>query len=914
MTVISLSMKRFAHILLLICLTAAPAVAKAGTDNIAVKAKVTVSDSLSEQYGAQNLIDGKIGYDGSGEWACKGAVAPWGIMHMPWARLDWDQEVSINRIVLYDRVTPDEHLAGGTLHFSDGSTISVTAIPDDGSPRSICFAPKRIKWMYFEATDGDGKNIGLSEIEVFEAHGAQSDYVSWVDPYIETTRGRWFYCTPAARPFGMVAAHAFTRNKNQGGGGYNYNFPDILGFTQINDWMIAGLNIMPACGNIDPTQGTKGWSSPFKHESEIIRPGYHRLFLDRYRAWVEYTATDRVAMYRVNYTGSNDARLVVDAGSRLGNCSMKQAVLRRINEHRIEGEFTTTDRFWGGPDSVKLYFVLECDRPIKQTDGWNEGGVQQNTDVVSGDVAGMLLYVTLDESQRVQYKIAMSYTGVENASANLATELPHWNFDRICDESRQEWNQALGRIDVEGGSEAQHTKFYTDLWHVLLGRHKINDANGWYPDYAYGKYADKRTSAPMRVRRLPLTQNGEPQFNMYGFDALWLTQWNLNVLWGLAWPEVLDDFSACLVQYADNGGLLPRGACAGGYSFIMTGCPASSLIVSTYMKGLLHKTDAEHAYSVIRRNHMPGGMMSYENPDDLRFYIKNGWCPDNAGKTLEWSFQDWGLSRMAARMGKTRDAREFSRRAHGWTTAFNTEQKLIFPKKANGEWLHTDPLNGNGWVEANAWQASWSPSHDLATLILMMGGNDAFCDKLNYAFEQASPTDFVHSYGNGYVSYANQPGCSNAHLFTYAGKPWLTQYWVRRVKEQAYGGITPDKGYGGHDEDQGQMGGVSALMAIGLFSVTGTESDTPYYEITSPVFERVTIHLNPTYYSGKEFIIETHDNSPENCYIRRAQLNGRPWEYAQFDHAVFSNGGKLELWLGETPNKDWGKLKYISRP
>ena len=125
-----------------------------------------------------------------------------------------------------------------------------------------------------------------------------------------------------------------------------------------------------------------------------------------------------------------------------------------------------------------------------------------------------------------------------------------------------------------------------------------------------------------------------------------------------------------------------------------------------------------------------------------------------------------------------------------------------------------------------------------------MGGNDTLCSKLNFAFEKAAPQDFVFAYNDGYVSYANQPGLSNAHVFNYAGKPWLTQYWVRRVREQAYGGITPDLGYGGHDEDQGQMGALSALMSIGLFSLQGNASATPVYEITSPIFDDITIKLD----------------------------------------------------------------------
>ena len=187
-----------------------------------------------------------------------------------------------------------------------------------------------------------------------------------------------------------------------------------------------------------------------------------------------------------------------------------------------------------------------------------------------------------------------------------------------------------------------------------------------------------------------------------------------------------------------------------------------------------------------------------------------------------------------------------------------------------------------------------------------MGGSDSLCYMLNNAFEQSRSTDFVYGYGGGYVSYANQPGCSNAHVFTHAGKPWLTQYWVRRVKEQAYGAITPDKGYGGHDEDQGQMGGVSTLMAIGIFSLDGGAKRDPAYDITSPVFDEVIIKLDSVYYKGKEFRIKTYNNSTENCYIQRAGLNGKEEDSYQIPHIDFAQGGVLELWLGNVPNKKWG--------
>ncbi|HZK92785.1 MAG TPA: glycoside hydrolase family 92 protein, partial [Prolixibacteraceae bacterium] len=417
-------------------------------------------------------------------------------------------------------------------------------------------------------------------------------------------------------------------------------------------------------------------------------------------------------------------------------------------------------------------------------------------------------------------------------------------------------------------------------------------------------------NAKLKIRSLPKNDQGKVAFHMYNSDAFWLTQWNLNILWGLAWPEVLDEFAASLVQYSKNGGLLPRGPNAGGYSYIMTGCPATNLIVSAFQKGLLTKMDVNSSYQAMKSNHMPGGMMGMGlNPGDLQFYIDHGYIPSNAGITLECAFQDWSLSQMAKKLGKKNDSNYFLKRSSGWKKLFNDQQNLIFPKDKEGNWLHNDPLSGSGWVEANAWQATWSVSHDIKGLAELMGGNDTLCAKLNYAFEQAEPQDFVFGYGRGYVSYANQPGCSNAHVFNYAGKPWLSQYWVRKVNEQAYGAITPDKGYGGHDEDQGQMGGVSALMSLGLFSLRGTTEADPVYDITSPVFDEITIKLDPKYYPGKTFVIKTYNNSTENYYIQKAQMNGESWKKNWFYHRDFAKGGLLELWLGQEPNKDFGKAE-----
>lgn len=880
------------------------AAVQAGPGNIAPAATVTASTSLSRQFDAANVVDGLIGVDGKGEWACEGVTTDWGYIRFPWIQLSWHTPQVINRVVLYDRASLKEHIAGGRLEFSDGSVLYVHQLPNDGSGKSIGFPDKTVNWVKFVVTDGTGSDLGFSEIEVFASPVQCKDYVSWVDPYIETNRGRYFFFITGNRPFGMVSAAPHTRNKNQNGGGYNYNEEAILGFGQIHCWMLAGIEIMPAAPAVDPTQGEQGWRSRFNHDDEIVQPGYQRVFLQDPKSWVELSSTDRVSFYRFTWTRNTKARILTNLGGYMGNSTMANADVKKISNTEFEGSFSSVKRYWGGPKDVRIFFVIRFDRPYDQLNGWK--GRERLTDVaaIQGDSVGLDPIFNVRAGDKIQMKIAISYTSIDNARKNLEAECTHWDFDRVKNESQAIWNEWLGKMEVKGGTTAQRVKFYTDLWHVLLGRHKINDVSGDYPDRTTGKRDGNFTDAIFKVKTVPKNADGSLRFNMYNSDAWWLTQWNLNILWGLAWPEVQDELSASMLEYANNGYLLPRGPSGGGYSYIMTSCPATNLVVSTYMKGLLTKADPEHAFSILKRNHLPGGMLG--SAEDIRFYTQKGWWPGNAGITIEASFQDWGIAQMAKKLGKKKDADFFSKRSNGWKYCFDTTQRLLFPKDREGKFLHSDPLNGEGWVEANAWQGTWGVSHDIPALAALMGGNEVLCEKLNHAFEKAAPSDFVFEYSGGYVSYANQPGCSNAHVFSYAGKPWLTQYWVRRVQEQAYGGTTPDLGYGGHDEDQGQMGGVSALMAIGLFNIKGNESVDPEYEITSPIFDEVTIHLDNRYYAGKSFVIKTYNNSKANCYIQSARLNGRPLNNFRFSHETFARGGMLELWMGSEPNKEWG--------
>lgn len=704
------------ELLTLFCVAGISFPALGGTYNIAPKARATASSSLNADGDASKVNDGYIRLDNAGEWVSAAQMPYWQQLPYPWIRLDWDEEVTLSRIVLYDRPTGDAHTAGGDLFFSDGTRIGVVGIPDNGEPKVVEFAPKRVRWVKFEVNDAVGSHVGLSEIEAFPPAGAGGDFVSQVNPFIETTKGRYFFFITGNQPFGMIGAAPLTRNRNQYGGGYNYNSTEVLGFPQIHNWVLAGLTLMPTTGNVDPTLGEGHWKSHFRHEDEIAQPGYHRLFLEDYGIWAEQTATDRTGFYRLTFTRDAEAGILLNLGGYLASTTMCNARVRRVGEHEIEGSFDTYGRHWGGPENVRVYFVVRFDRPFDRLDGWVGTRRYSGIDSLEGSseitrrhprealsyldspTSGVAAHYGVRTGDRIHVRTAVSYVSTENARENLTHDATTWDFDAVRRAAQDEWNEWLGRIEVKGGTQQQRTKFYTDLWHVLLGRHKIDDVNGEYPDLTDGQRAGSFTrDIRVKTRTLPRDAAGRVVHHMYNSDAFWLTQWNLNILWGLGWPEMPDEMSASLIRYADNGGLIPRGPCAGGYTYIMSGCPATPLIVSAYNKGLMRKCDPMHAFRTMQRNHMPGGMQGIGE-----FYLEHGYQPKNAGMTIESNFQDWALAQMAVRLGLEDEAAYFGNRSHGWRKLYRPDQQLLFPKDEQGQWLHDDPLRGTGWIEANA--------------------------------------------------------------------------------------------------------------------------------------------------------------------------------------------------------------------
>ncbi|MCP5112476.1 MAG: glycoside hydrolase family 92 protein, partial [bacterium] len=638
---------------------------------------------------------------------------------------------------------------------------------------------------------------------------------------------------------------------------------------------------------------------------------------------VELTSTKRVGFHRYRYPITDNAYIFFDAGAKLAHGPMQDALVRRVSDRELAGfAVMAPTRRRTKPSTV--YFVAQLDQPFSEFGGWRDGQVLSDvTDEVRGSGSGAYVRFRFAVPRTVRLKVAISYVSEENARRNLEAELPHWNFNRVVRESYDEWNRWLGRIEVEGGTSAQRTKFYTDLWHALLGRRTFSDVDGTYID---------NTGEEPRVRQILLDNAGRPVRDTYNSDAFWGAQWTLSILWSLAYPQVMNDMVATLVDYYDNGGMIARGPSGGNYTFVMIGDQATPIIAAAYNKGI-RNFDVDAAWAGCRQNAFPGGIRDragYEagpNPrgGGMSYYVERGYVPlsvggrgghrEGAAQTLEYAYQDWALAQFAKALGKHEEHELFEKRSGNWRKLFDASIGWIRPRNKDGSWYEEfepvcEGFNRRGFVESNSAIYTYFVPHDIPGLVEALGGPEQFIEKLSGQFVRAAPARFITPHGKhaaNWVDYENQPSCHMAHLFSHAGAPWLTQYWVRRVKQETFGDVSPYGGYNG-DEDQGQMGALGVLMAMGLFDVQGGASNEPHYEITTPIFDRVTIHLDSADYPGKTFTIVARNNGLDSHYIQAAELN----RHARDDrfwitHDELTQGGTLELILAPTPNKNWGR-------
>ncbi len=738
--------------------------------------------------------------------------------------------------------------------------------------------------------------------------------VDWVDPLIDTANRRFFYLTTASRPFGLVNLSPDTRvGENAWRSGYRYNDEHIHWFSHVHAWQLCGVPMMPTHGAMRGHEGSDIYKSRFSHDSETAEPGYHAVYLDDYAIHAELSASVRVGLHRYRFDRAGQAWILLDLPASImlpmSDCQIEQHTATEFSGF-VENAATLRR-----PKASRIYFVLHCEQPPEELQYWKDGEQVPSPEGSSG--AGIALGYQVSEGEVLRFRIGLSYCGVEQARENIRRELTHWDLDRLRAEAREDWNEHLSRIEVDGGTEAQTTKFYTDLFHALKGRRRVSDAQGTYMD---------QTGEAPRIRQIPLDASGQPSYEHHNSDAFWGSIWTLNSLWPLAWPEITHNFCNTLVDMYRNGGLIPRGPSGGNYTFVMTSPTSTPFLVAAWMYGV-RSFDIHAAYEGMLKNHGPGGLMSkagYEHHScvggGVEYYLERGYVPQGieaeamhthaaATMTLEYAFHDWALAQLALEQGHAEDAQHLLKRSEQFINLWDPETRFMRPREMDGSFSPDfDPMAAYGWEEGNAHHYRWHVPHNVPKLIELFGGPQAFIEELDNLFLKAEAHDFIAPHGyheQGYIDYGNQPCTYLAHLFTYAGAPALTQKWTQRVMAAAKSDISPYSGYGG-DEDQGQMGALNALMSMGLFSVTGGCEREPTFELTRPFFDHIRIQLSERYHGGGHFVIQCNGNGPGERYIQAARLNGEDLTGPFLAHQDIRGGSCLEIDLGMEPHPSWG--------
>jgi len=765
------------------------------------------------------------------------------------------------------------------------------------------------------------------------AQKAKVEPVDLVYPLVDAANSRWFFFNSATCPFGMVNLSPDNAIDADWNAGYRYEKDSIKCFSHVHGWQLSGIPVMPTTGEFKGHLGSNKYGSKFSHKTEVIKAGYHKVVLDAYGITAELTSTTRVGFHKYTFPKSTKSQILFDFSTFLGPSDTQKGFIKKVNNQEIEGYAIMAPTI-RRPKTLPVFFVAQFDKPFDSLKGWRKGQLEEVTNSIEGEKIGAYINFTTQTGEVRKMKVAISYVSEEQARLNLMSELPHWDFEKTVKESREEWNKWLSRIEIEGGTDTEKRRFYTDLWHALQGRRIISDVNGKYSDM---------TGAERRIGQIPLDEKGKPTYNHHNSDSFWGAQWTINTLWHLVYPEVTESFVNSMVMMYQDGGLIPRGPAGGNYTYVMTGAATTPFIVSAYLKGI-KGFNIEKAYEGLRKNHFPGGMMSkagYEHNTfkggGIEYYLERGYVPhpisnikygfhqDGSTQTLEYAYQDYTLAQMAKKLGKNDDYELFMKRATNYKNIWNADIGWMWNRTLDGKWAEpVDILRyDNGWEEGNAAQYVWFVPHDVQGLINLMGSREAFTTKLNSSFEKAQKHDFVSGKSHDketleelrrvYINYGNQPSIQTAYLFNYAGSPWLTQYWSRQVIDKVYSGLSPQFGYSG-DEDQGLMGSLAVLMKSGIFSTNGGTSPEPFYEISSPIFNKITFHLNPKYYSGKTFTIEAKNNSSKNLYIQSAKLNDKALEKPWILHETVTKGGKLTLNMGANPNKNWGSKPEQAPP
>ncbi len=741
----------------------------------------------------------------------------------------------------------------------------------------------------------------------------------------------------SATPFGMVQLSPDTITgglkgpgyayEGDNGPGYSYEQTTIEGFSFMHmsgvGWYgdFGNLQVMPTNGPMKLDSGRvdhpgEGWRSPYSHANERAEANYYAVTLDSYGIRAELTASSRAGMLQFTFPQAESSRIQLNLARRIGGTSTRQYV-KVIGDRAIGGwmRCPAAGGGWGngeGNVGYTVFFYMEFSKPLERfgvwkidvpdstfpvqqglttsyfrTDEYQElvrrGQVLDGCKEQEGNHIGFFAeFPSLAAGGKIVAKSGISFVSIDGARKNLAHDLPGWDFEEAYRKGRAHWDDALSAIEIEGATEDENKIFYTAMYHAMIDPRVISDVDGKYTG------ADGKTHAATGYT---------PRTIFSGWDVF---RGEFPLMTLLNATMVNDEINSLVTLAETSGkGYLERWEIMNAYSGCMDGDPATSVILDAYSKGI-RGFDVEKAYAVCRQT--AAGTSGSTNRPENDFYMKHGYVPDQTSSpgvswTLDNAYFDWCVGRLAASIGKTEDARVFLVRAANYKKIYDPQVRSMRARNLAGEWIPWlgKTAFGQGCTESNPLQQTWFVPHDVSGLIGLMGGAEEFSNQLEDLFEK-TPTSFGW---NNYYNHANEPVHHVPYLFAFAGKPWLTQKWVRRILTNAYHNDV--NGICGND-DVGQMSAWYVLGAIGFYPVCPGDG---IYILGSPLFSRATIRLDEKWYKGAKFTITAENQAPDHPYVQTARLNGNPLLRAWIRHSEIAAGGILEFVMGGEPNKDW---------
>jgi len=771
--------------------------------------------------------------------------------------------------------------------------------------------------------------IVLSVIALASCGVKRENVLKYVNPNIGTAHSRWFFYTPAAVPYGM-AKLAPSTNGHYGNPqgweavGYDTRHTSIEGFVHFHEWQVGGVSFMPTAGELKVKPGEleqpgSGYRSNFDRKNEVAAPGYYRVLLDDHHITAELTATKHVGFHRYTFPENPQSRIMLDVGNVQGESGeVRDASVRMIDDTHFEGYVKTYPKYlikYDPDGQVMMYFHGEISKKPHQVGSFNASGTRQQSLEATGKGAGLFLEYQTGDQEAIEMKVGLSYTSVENARLNLQAEAMDLNFDQAKKLAQDNWQQELSKLYVEDASTANKTKFYTGLYHALLGRGVASDVNGSFPRH------DGTTG------QLPRDNKGRFSYDFINTDAIWGGYWNLTQLWSLSYPQQYNNFVHTQLQVYKERGWFGDGIANSNFVSGVGTNMVGLAIAAAYNAGI-RDYDTELAYKAVYENEMNWKNRKVGSGKmDVKAFVERGYSPfiggtdvifntDSTGSTfsashtLEYSYSAFAAAQMAKAMGKEEDYRKLLNYSNGWKHLFNPESKLIHPKDPAGNFIENfDPNQAwRGFQEGNAIQYTFFVPQNPQELIDTIG-KEEFNTRLEGIFNTAQ----ANAFGGGKTidafagvrslyNHGNQPNLHISWLFNFSGRPWLTQKFTRAICDEFYG-TDSIHGYGyGQDEDQGQLGSWYVMAALGLFDVKGFTDLKPTVQLGSPIFSRTSIRLG----NGKNLVIEAKNNSADNVYVQSAKFNGKPLTDCWLFRDELMKGGRLEFVMGSQPNTSWG--------